>query len=114
MVEKFDFFYPKLNHIQKVKLIKGDIKNTLHRYLKQSPHTVVSLLWLDFDIYEPTVVAIKQLIPRIPKGGIIAFDELNHEVWPGETTAVMEEIGLNNLKLERFSFGGTVSYAIIT
>ena len=103
-----------LNHIQKVKLIKGDIKNTLHMYLKQSPHTVVSLLWLDFDIYEPTIVAIKQLIPRIPKGGIIAFDELNHEVCPGETIAVMEEIGLNNLKLERFPFGGTVSYAIIT
>ena len=43
----------------------------------------------------------------------IALEELNHEAWPGETIAVIEEIGLNNLKLERFPFGGTVSYAVI-
>jgi hypothetical protein len=102
-----------LGHIPKVKLVKGDIKATLPKYLKENPHLVVSLLWLDFDVYEPTLVALKQLVPRIPKGGIIAFDELNHEVWPGETIAVMEEIGLNNLKIKRFPFGGTMSYAII-
>lgn len=102
-----------LGHIQKVKLVKGDIKESLPEYIKKNPHLVVSLLWLDFDIYEPTLIALKQLVPRIPKGGIIAFDELNHEVWPGETIAVMEEIGINNLKVERFPFGGTLSYAII-
>jgi len=102
-----------LSHIQKVKLVKGDVKDTLAKYIEKNPHLVVSLLWLDFDIYEPTVVALKQLVPRIPKGGIIAFDELNHEVWPGETIAVMEEIGLNNLRIQRFPFGGTMSYAVI-
>jgi hypothetical protein len=102
-----------LSHIQKVKLVKGDVKDTLAKYIEENPHLVVSLLWLDFDIYEPTVVALKQLVPRIPKGGIIAFDELNHEVWPGETIAVMEEIGLKNLRIKRFSFGGTMSYAVI-
>ncbi|MGA1868163.1 MAG: hypothetical protein ACMUJM_06405 [bacterium] len=69
-------------------------------------------LWLDFDIYEPTLIALKQLFPRIPQGGVIAFDELNHEVCPGETISVMEEIGLTNLKIERFPFGGTISYAV--
>jgi hypothetical protein len=102
-----------LSHIQKVKLVKGDIKDTLPKYIKNNPHLVVSLLWLDFDIYEPTVIALKHLVPRIPKGGIIAFDELNHEVWPGETIAVIEEIGLNNLRKERFPFGGTMSFAVI-
>lgn len=102
-----------LPHIRKVKLVKGDIRDILPKYVEENPHLVVSLLWLDFDIYEPTLVALKQLVPRIPKGGIIAFDELNHEVWPGETIAVMEEIGLNNLKIKRFPFGGTMSYAVI-
>lgn len=102
-----------LHHIQKVKLVKGDVRETLPKYLKENPHMVVSLLWLDFDIYEPTRIALSQLFPRIPKGGIIAFDELNHEVWPGETIAVMKEIGLSNLKIRRFPFGGTLSYAII-
>jgi hypothetical protein len=102
-----------LRHIKKVKLVKGDVAKTMPAYIEENPHLVVSLLYIDFDIYEPTVVALKQLISRIPKGGIIAFDELNHEAWPGETIAVLEEIGINNLRIERFPFGGTVSYAVI-
>jgi|SRR3972149_2528578 len=102
-----------LNHIEKIKLVKGDVAESLPMYLKANPHLVVSLLYLDFDIYEPTVVALKHLVNRIPKGGIIAFDELNHEVWPGETIAVMQEIGINNLRVERLPFGSTMSYAVI-
>jgi len=102
-----------LKHIEKVKLVKGDIKETLPRFLEENPHLVVSLLWLDFDIYEPTMIALKYLVDRIPKGGIIAFDELNHEVWPGETLAVREALGLNTLRIERFPFGGTLSYAVM-
>ncbi len=102
-----------LKHIEKVKLVKGDVAESLPRYLKANPHLVVSLLYLDFDIYEPTVAALKHLMPRIPKGGIIAFDELNHELWPGETIAVMQEIGINKLRIERFPFGSTMSYAVI-
>jgi len=102
-----------LNHIEKVKLVKGDVAESLPKFLKANPHLVVSLLYLDFDVYEPTVVALKHLMPKIPKGGIIAFDELNHEVWPGETIAVMQEIGINKLRIERFPFGSTMSYAVI-
>lgn len=102
-----------LRHIPKVRLVKGDIKETLPDYLTANPHLVVSLLWLDFDVYEPTAVALRHLMPRIPRGGIIAFDELNHEMWPGETIAVMEEIGLHKLRIRRFAFGGTMSYAVM-
>lgn len=102
-----------LKHIPKVKLVKGDIKDTLPKYIEENPHLVVSLLWLDFDVYEPTVIALQHLVKRIPKGGIIAFDELNHEVWPGETVAVMEKLGVHNLRIQRFQFGGTLSYAVV-
>jgi len=102
-----------LKHIPKVKLVKGDVRDTLPKYLEENPHLVVSLLWLDFDVYEPTLIALKHLVKRIPKGGIIAFDELNHEVWPGETVAVIEELGLQNLRIQRFPFGGTLSYAVV-
>jgi hypothetical protein len=102
-----------LNHIEKVRLVKGDIAETLPVYLEANPHLVVSLLWLDFDIFEPTALALRYLVKRIPKGGIIAFDELNHEMWPGETIAVMQEIGINNLRVQRFPFGSTMSYAVM-
>ena len=102
-----------LKHIDKVKLVKGDVKLTLPKYLKENPHTVISLLYLDINIFEPTAIALRHLVPRMPKGGVIVFDELNHEVWPGETIAVIQELGLNKLKIERFPFGSTMSYAVI-
>jgi hypothetical protein len=49
----------------------------------------------------------------MPKGALIAFDELNHPFWQGETAAVMEELGLRNLRVKRFSFGSTACYVIL-
>ena len=102
-----------LSHIRKVKLVRGDIAETAPKYLEENPHTVVSLLSLDFDVFEPTVVALKYFVPRIPKGGVILFDELNHEVWPGETVAVIQELGLNNLRIEHFPWGSVASFAVL-
>lgn len=103
-----------LKHITKVRLVRGDIRQTAAKYLEDNPHTVISLLWLDFDTYEPTVEALTRFVPRMPKGAVIAFDELNHEVWPGETVAVMKTLGLNALKVERLPWGSTVSFAVLS
>jgi len=43
-------------------------------------------------------------------GSVIAFDELNHPLWPGETIAVLENLDLRKFKVERFPFGSTVSF----
>tara|TARA_R110002095_G_scaffold216281_2_gene212814 strand:+ start:519 stop:1301 length:783 start_codon:yes stop_codon:yes gene_type:complete len=102
-----------LNHIPKVELVKGDISITLPEYLEKNQHLVVSLLHLDADLYEPTKVALELLVPRMPKGAIIAFDELNMNLFPGETLAAMETLGLPNLRLKRFSFATSLSYAVI-
>ena len=102
-----------IGHIGKVELVKGDATKTIPKYVQENPHLVVSLLYLDFDLYEPTIVALKQLVPRMPKGAIIGFDELNMKHWPGETVAVMESLKLNTLRLERFPFGSTISFAEI-
>ncbi|EJF06727.1 Macrocin-O-methyltransferase (TylF) [Thiovulum sp. ES] len=103
-----------LSHIEKVELVKGDITVTGEEYLKSNPHLVISLLYLDCDIYKPTKTALELFIPRMPKGSIIVFDELNTKSWPGETLAVLESFGLNNLKIERFSFDTNISYAVIS
>lgn len=102
-----------LNHIGKVHLVKGDIRQTMPKYLEDNPHTVVSLLYLDLDVFEPNKIALEYLIPRIPKGGIIAFDELNCEMMPGETIAVLETIGIRNLRVERFPFDTFISFAVL-
>ena len=65
------------------------------------------------DIYEPTKVALEHFVPRMPKGGIIIFDELNSKDWIAETKAVLDTIGIHKLKIERFSFDSHISYAVI-
>lgn len=102
-----------IGHINKVELVKGDLTKTAPEYLKNNPHLVVALLYLDLDLYEPTKVAIQTFLPRMPKGAIISFDELNHPDWPGETLAVFEEIGIRNLRIERFPFDSVRSFAVI-
>ncbi|HEX2752593.1 MAG TPA: class I SAM-dependent methyltransferase, partial [Alphaproteobacteria bacterium] len=111
-VRIFDMNRP-ISHIPKVELVKGDIMETADAFLKQNPHLVVAMLYLDFDLYEPTRKALEVFLPRMPKGAILAFDELNASIFPGETMAVDEVIGLRNLKIQRFPFDSYVSYAIL-
>ena len=76
-----------------VKLIKGDVKETIPIFLQENKHVIISLLYLDLDIYEPTKIALSNFLPRMAKGSIIAFDELNWKSFPGETIAALEELG---------------------
>ncbi len=102
-----------IGHIKKGHLIKGDAVKTIPEFVQDNKHLVVSLLFLDFDLFEPTKVAIEQFIPRMPKGSIVAFDELDNPIWPGETQALLETIGINNLRIERLDFDPYIGYAII-
>ena len=71
------------------------------------------MLYLDVDLYEPTKVLLETFISRMPKGAVVVFDELNAKMFPGETCAVDEILGISNIKIERFSFDSYVSYATI-
>ena len=102
-----------LGHVNKVQLIKGDVVKTIPEFISNNKHLVVSLLFLDLDLYEPTKVAIDSFFPRMPKGAIIAFDELDNPIWPGETMALLESLGINKLKIERIEFDPYIGYAVI-
>lgn len=91
-----------INWIRKFKLIKGDASKTIIKYLKDNPHTLVGMAIFDMDMYHPTKKVLETIKPRLYKGSILVFDELNHELFPGETLAVMESLGLNNLKFNTF------------
>jgi len=102
-----------LGHINKVQLIKGDVVKTVPEFVMNNKHLMVSLLFLDLDLYEPTKVAIENFHPRMPKGAIIAFDELDNPIWPGETMALLESIGMNKLSIRRFEWDPYIGYAIL-
>ena len=102
-----------LGHMPKVELVPGDVAITVPRFVEEHPHLVVSLLFLDVDLYEPTRVALEQFLPHMHAGSIIAFDELDNPLWPGETQAAIEAVGLRNLRLERFEFDPYISFAVL-
>jgi len=109
-IRLFDLNRP-IGHIPRVELVAGDAVHTIPAYLQKNPHLVVAMLYLDFDPYEPTKLAIETFLPRMPKGAVLAFDELNDAAWPGETLAVLEAIGIRNLRIERFPYMSQLSYA---
>jgi hypothetical protein len=102
-----------LGHIPKVSLIKGDISQTAPEFVKTQPHLVVSLLFIDCDLFEPTRAALEAFVPRMPSGSILAFDELDNPIWPGETLAVLQSMGLRKLKLRRLDWDPYIAYAIL-
>jgi Macrocin-O-methyltransferase (TylF) len=102
-----------IGHVSKVQLIEGDATQTIPDFIERNPHLLVSLLFLDFDLYEPTKAALDAFLPRMPKGAIVAFDELDNPLWPGETLAMLEKNILRRLKLQRLEFDPYIAFAVL-
>ena len=102
-----------LGHVPKVQLIEGDAVKTIPEFLDQQPHILVSLLFMDFDLYEPTRIALENFVPRMPKGAIIAFDELDNPLWPGETLAMLEHHVKRPLQIQRMPFDPYIGFAVL-
>ena len=99
-----------LNNIDKIELVKGDANITIPKYIEKNKHLLISLLYLDFDIYEPTKTALENFLPRMSTGSIVAFDELHAENWKGETVAMLESLNIRDFKIENFSFEPNISF----
>ena len=93
-----------MNNRDQIELVKGDVMTTLPEYINKNPGLIVSLLYLDLDLYEPTKLAIELLWKRIPKGGIIVLDEAIMRDWEGEAIALHETIGIGNCKMVKIPY----------
>jgi hypothetical protein len=103
-----------LGHIPKVELVPGDMSTTIPDFIERHPHLVIGLLYLDADLYESTAVALEYFVPRMHAGSILAFDELDHPRWPGETTALVEKLGLHRFVFRRFPFDPGLAFATLS
>ncbi len=68
--------------MKKTIFVKGRIEKTLKNNIPKT----VSLLRLDLDLYEPTIFALENFYPLMPKNSIIYIDDYNH--WSGCRAAV--------------------------
>jgi hypothetical protein len=104
--------YSPLSHIKKFDLIKGDASLTVGPWLAENPHAIISMAIFDMDVYKPTRDVLELILPRLTKGSLLVFDELNAETFPGETRAVDEVLGLNNIRLRRNSNQPCCAWAV--
>jgi hypothetical protein len=102
-----------ISHLEKYELVKGDAVSTIPEYFGKHPESLISLAIFDFDIYKPTKVALEAVKPRLFKGSILVFDELCDDIFPGETVALMETIGISDLRIRRFPMTARISYAVV-
>jgi Macrocin-O-methyltransferase (TylF) len=102
-----------ISSIPKVILVKGDVKETAPDFIEKNPETIVSLLYLDVNLYEPTKAALDAFLPRMPKGSVIVFDDFNDRGLPGETIALLNSIDIKKLRIERFTYDTKISFAVI-
>lgn len=93
-----------------VELVPGNICTTVPQYLCDHPELKISLLNLDTDIYEPALVILEHLYPRIEVGGILLLDD--YGTFPGETRAVDEYFRGSDIEIRTFPFSMTPCYVI--
>lgn len=73
-----------------IELVIGDACETIIKFEKNRPEVMISLAYIDFDLYEPCKIALEFIAKRLAVGGAIIFDEAISGLWPGETTAMFE------------------------
>ena len=83
---------------ERVRLVVGDLADTLPAFIKDNPGLRISLLHIDVDMYEATKVTLEHLFPLVVPGGLVVFDEYGMIPWAGETEAADEYFKKVNYK----------------
>lgn len=88
----------------RIKLVEGDICETVPAFVEDHPGLRIRLLNLDCDMYEPTLVGLKHLYPKVVPGGVVLLDEYAFHEFPGESAAVDEFFGDQMPTIRKFPF----------
>jgi hypothetical protein len=90
-----------LDHI--VHIHKLDLTTELDHFFETNPYMQFKLVYLDAGLYDIVMSCLKNFWPRLTSGGVIIFDQFNHELAPGETRAVKEF--MPDAQIKTFTFG---------
>ena len=90
-----------LGHVAKGTIVRGKLPESCGRYLEQQNETIVAMANFGLGLYEPTVAILKLIKPRLVKGSLIVFEDLNQATWPGETLAMLEVFEAGKVSLNR-------------
>jgi len=108
--EQLEDIIKKKGIYHNTEFVKGDITETVPKYVAAHPELRISMLHLDVDIYEPSVTVLDCLYPRLVKGGVLMLDD--YGIFPGETKAVDDYFKDKDVQILKFPFAMTSSYVI--
>lgn len=102
----------RLGLAHRIRLVLGDAVKTIPEFVDANRGIRFSLLHLDFDVYEPTEVALESLFSLLVPGGIVVLDEYGNKGW-GESDAADKFFSGEQLKFERFGWSpGPAAFVI--
>jgi hypothetical protein len=84
-----------------------DLANELPAFFDAHPHLQFKLVFLDCGYYDVVRTCIEQFWPRLTPGGVLLFDNFNHETAPGEARAVRELLPDQPIRTFNFAFQPT-------
>ena len=69
---------------------KGQIQDTLPAFIDGNPGVMMSFVYCDTDLFEPTTLILEHMHDRLVTGGLFVLDQWSDERWPGEGLAAKE------------------------
>ena len=102
-----------ISHIRKCEIKKGNASDQFKKFLNENPETIVALAYFDLDLFKPTKECLELLRECMPKGSIIAFDELTNHQFPGETIAFKEVYDINKIDLKKIPGSPYPTYFVV-
>ena len=89
----------KKKKFKNINLIKGNIIETLPKFIKFKKNLKISLLHIDLDVYAPTLFTLERLYNKVCKGGIILIDD--YGIASGVTEAVNKFKKIKKIKIRK-------------
>ena len=90
-------------------IVKGDILETLPKYVSDNPQLKISLLHIDVDLYEASKIGLETLFPHVVKGGIIVLDD--YGAFAGANKAVDDFFGENAI-IKKLPYSNAIAYVV--
>jgi hypothetical protein len=93
--------------VERCCLIPGNITETVPEFARANQGTRLSLLFLDVNLYKPTLVGLRALYPLLVPGGVVALNGYGSPPWLGEAKAFehyFAEIGSKLPRLQKLPY----------
>lgn len=90
-----------MGHAVEHVLVQGDVRETVPQHLDAHPESIIAMAYFDLAVYEPTMAALEAMEPRLLKGSVLVFDELNDSRYPGESIAVRKWLQGRDYEIQR-------------